>query len=337
MARKISTREAINEAISQSMRADEQVFIMGEDIGGGAGHKDDTYIDTLGGGFGVTKGLQSEFGRKRVIDMPISETGFLGMSLGAAFAGMRPIVEIMYVDFIGVCFDQLLNQISKFHYIYGGKKSAPIVIRTPVGAGLQAGAEHSQTLYPLFASLPGIKVVTPSSAYDAKGLLMQAIKDNDPVVFLEHKKIYLDECEVPEEPYYIEFGKADIKKEGSDVTIIGIQKMVVNALEAAKILEKEGISVEVVDLRTISPLDVDTMVSSALKTGRVIVAEESYPRCGLAADFSAILYDNVYGKLKKPIMRVMPPHAPIPYPSHLEEEWVPSVERLVNSVKELMK
>lgn len=335
MNRKLSTKDAINEAIAQSMGMDNNVFIMGEDLSGGAGNGE-AYDDTLGGAYGVTAGLVSKFGRDRVLDTPISETAFLGLSLGAAFAGMRPIVEIMYVDFIGVCFDQLLNQITKLHYIYGGKKAVPMVLRMPVGAGLRAGAEHSQTLYPLFASLPGLKVVTPSNAYDAKGLLMQAIKDNDPVVFLEHKRLYLNECEVPEEPYTIEFGKADVKRKGTDVTIIGIQKMVSNALAAADILAEKGISAEVVDLRTISPLDVDTMIESSRKTKRVIVADESYQRCGLASDYAAIINEKLFNELKAPVKRVMPPHTPIPFTGHLEDLWVPSVEDIVEAAMGLM-
>ncbi len=333
----MNIKDAINEAIRQEMREDERVFIMGEDIAGGAGHKGFENNEGLGGAFGVTKGLASEFGRKRVIDMPISETGFLGMGIGAAFAGLRPIVEIMYVDFIGVCFDQLFNQAAKMFYMYGGKKPVPMVLRMACGAGFRAGAEHGQTLYPMFTAIPGLKVVVPSNAYDAKGLMIQAIRDNDPVVFLEHKRLYMSECEVPEESYVIPFGKADIKREGSDVTVIAIQKMVEYSLKAAAELAKEGISVEVIDPRTLSPLDLDTMLKSAEKTGRVVIADESYPRCGMAADFAAQIGENLFGKLKAPIKRVIPPHAHIPFCAPLEDEWIPSSARIANTVREILK
>lgn len=337
MSRKLNVKDAINEAIRQEMRIDKNVFIMGEDIAGGAGNPGMENKSGLGGAFGVTNGLVEEFGRKRVIDMPISETGFLGMGIGAAFAGLRPIVEIMYVDFIGVCFDQLFNQAAKMFYLYGGKKTVPMVLRMACGAGFRAGAEHAQTLYPIFTSIPGLKVVVPSNAYDAKGLMIQAIRDNDPVVFLEHKRLYMSECEVPEEMYAIPFGKADVKREGKDVTIIAIQKMVEFSLEAAKELEKEGIDVEVIDPRTLSPLDLDTFIKSAEKTGRVIIVDESYPRCGIAADIAAQIGERMFGRLKAPIGRVIPPHAHIPYVGHLEDEWVPNVGRIVAAVKDIIK
>lgn len=330
--RKISIQQAVREGIAQSMREDENVFIMGEDICGGKGRSHDTALDAQGGAFGVTKGLAGEFGRERVIDTPISETAFTGLGIGAAHAGLRPIIELMYVDFAGVCFDQILNQASKMHYIYGGKTALPMVIRTTCGCGFRVGAEHSQTLYPMFTALPGLKVVAPSNAYDAKGLLVRAIRDNDPVIFLEHKRLYMRESEVPEEIYEIEFGKADIKREGSDVTIIAIQKMVEIALEAAEQLADEGVSVEVVDPRTLSPLDTKTLLASAKKTGRVVVADESYPRCGMAADFSAIITENLFGCLKAPVARVMPPHTPIPFSAGLEDAWMPNAEKIKAAV-----
>lgn len=333
MNRILNTKDAINEAIRQEMQRDDRVFIMGEDIAGGAGHKRFKNEDGLGGAFGVTKGLVKEFGRERVIDTPISETGFLGMGIGAAFAGLRPIIEIMYVDFIGVCFDQLYNQAAKMFYMYGGKKPVPMVLRMACGAGFRAGAEHGQTLYPMFTAIPGLKVVTPSNAYDAKGLMVQAIRDNDPVVFLEHKRLYMSECVVPEESYSIPFGKAEVVREGTDVTIIAIQKMVEYSLEAANQLAREGISIEVVDPRTLSPLDLDSLLMSAEKTGRVVIVDESYPRCGMASDFSAQISENLFGKLKSPIKRVVPPHAHIPFCAPLEDEWVPSVAKIINAVR----
>lgn len=337
MKRLLDTKGAINEGISMMMEQDENVFIMGEDICGAAGNDFEGSIDTLGGAYGVTKGLATKFGRERVIDMPISETAFLGMGIGAAFAGMRPIIEIMYVDFIGVCYDQLFNQAAKLFFLYGGKKPIPLVLRMPVGAGYRAGAEHSQVLYNMFASIPGLKVVTPSNAYDAKGLMMQAVKDNDPVVFLEHKKSYVRETEVPKEAYYIPFGKANIVREGKDVTIVALQRMVWEAEAAAEELAKEGISVEIIDPRTISPLDMDTIIKSVRKTGRVVVADESYPRCGMAADISAQIIETAFSDLKKPVKRVIPPHSHIPFSAPLEDAWIPDSNKIKQAVLELVK
>lgn len=334
--RMLSVKDAINEAIAQEMTADPTVFMMGEDIAGGAGVKGFECAGGLGGAFGVTNGLVEIFGRERIIDTPISETGFLGMGIGAAFAGLRPIIEIMYVDFIGVCYDQLFNQAAKMFYLYGGKKSVPLVLRMPCGAGLQAGAEHSQTLYNLFVSIPGLKVVAPSNAYDAKGLMIQAIRDNDPVVFLEHKRTYLTQCDVPEESYAIPFGKANIVKEGSDLTIIAIHKMVEKAEEAAKELEEAGISVEIIDPRTLSPLDLPTMIASGQKTKRVMIVDESYPRCGVAADIASVLQKELFGILEAPVCCVTPPHAHIPYVPELESAWIPSTARIVEEVKMMM-
>lgn len=336
MERKLNVKDAINEAISQQMSLDESIFMMGEDIAGGATNENFEKKTGLGGGFGVTVGLVEKFGRERIIDMPISEAGFLGMGIGAAFAGLRPIIEIMYVDFIGVCYDQLFNQAAKMYYMYGGKKPLPMVIRTVCGAGFRAGAEHSQTLYNLFTSIPGLKVVTPSNAYDAKGLLATAIKDNDPVVFLEHKRTYMIECEVPEESYTIPFGVARVAREGTDVTVIAIQRMVHFALEAAEEFAKIGVKVEVIDPRTLSPLDMKTILQSARKTKRVVIVDESYPRCGIAADISAQISEQTFGQLVAPVVRVVPPHAHIPFCGPLEDAWIPSKEDISNAVKRLL-
>lgn len=337
MGRKLNVKDAINEAISQQMKLDDNVFIMGEDIAGGSTNPEFERKTGLGGGFGVTVGLVEQFGRKRVIDTPISEAGFVGMAIGAAFAGLRPIVEVMYVDFMGVCYDQILNQASKMFYMYGGKKPLPMVIRTVCGAGFRAGAEHGQMLYNMFVSIPGLKVVVPSNAYDAKGLLATAIQDNDPVIFLEHKRTYMNECEVPEEPYTIPFGVANVARKGSDVTIIALQLMMRHALDASEELAKEGISAEVIDPRTISPLDLDTLLQSARKTKRVVIVDESYPRCGMAADISAQISENTFGQLSAPVTRVVPPHAHIPFCGPLEDEWVPSIEKVINAVRKIMK
>lgn len=336
MDRKMNVKDAINEAISQQMELDSNVFIIGEDIAGGSTNPDFDQKTGLGGGFGVTVGLVEKFGRKRVIDTPISESGFVGIGIGAAYAGLRPIVEIMYVDFVGVCYDQILNQASKMFHLYGGKKPLPMVIRTVCGAGFRAGAEHSQTLYNLFVSIPGLKVVVPSNAYDAKGLLATAIQDNDPVIFLEHKRTYMQECEVPEEPYKIPFGVARIVREGSDVTVIAIHKMVEYAQIASEELAQQGISVEIIDPRTLSPLDLDSLLNSARKTKRVVIVDESYPRCGIASDISAQISERTFGQLAAPIMRVVPPHAHIPFCAPLEDEWIPSAGKIKDAVMRIM-
>lgn len=319
------------------MARDESVFIMGEDIAGGKGLPEFENKSGLGGAYGVTHGLVEQFGRKRVIDTPISETGFVGMGIGAAYAGLKPIVEIMYVDFVGVCFDQILNQAAKMFYLYGGKKNIPMVIRMPCGAGFRAGAEHAQTLYQLFTMLPGLKVVTPSNAYDAKGLMIQAIRDKDPVIFLEHKRLYMSECEVPEESYTVPFGKANTICQGDDVTVIATHKMCEYALKAAQQLEADGIHAEVIDPRTLSPLDIDTMIASASRTKKVVIVDEGYPRCGIAADISAQLNEALFGTLQAPIKRVVPPHTHIPFSPSLETEWIPSVDKIVSGIKQVIE
>lgn len=336
MARILNVKDAINEAIAQEMWRDSSIYIMGEDIAGGAGNPRYENKSGLGGAYGVTAGLVEQFGRIRVVDTPISETAFLGMGLGAAFAGLRPIIEIMYADFIGVCYDQLLNQIAKFHFMYGGKKPVPLVLRMPCGTGFRAGPEHSQTLYPLFASIPGLKVVTPSNAYDAKGLMIRAIRDNDPVVFLEYKRLYLQECDVPEESYEIPFGKAEVKRAGTDVTIVGVHKMVNEALAAAEKLAEAGISAEVIDPRTISPLDANAIIESVNKTGHLVIADESYPRFSLASDIAAIVCERAFGSLKAPIARVLPPHAHIPFSAELEDAWTPDSQKIIAAVQNIL-
>ena len=246
MARKITFQQAINEALDQEMARDEDVVIMGEDVVGGAGTEGE--MDAWGGVLGVTKGLWGKYG-DRIMDTPISESGFVGAAVGAATAGLRPVCELMFIDFMGVCFDQIYNQAAKFRYMFGGKAETPVVIRTMVGAGFRAAAQHSQCLYPMFTAVPGLKVVIPSNPYDAKGLLIQAIRDNDPVIFCEHKVLYTVEGEVPEDSYTIPFGEADIAREGEDITVVALGRMVHQALEAAKTLSSDGISCEVVDLR----------------------------------------------------------------------------------------
>jgi len=339
MTRRLNIKDAINEALRQEMTADSRVILMGEDIAGGAG-RDDWYpeaADAWGGPFGVTKGLLPLFGRERVMDTAIAETGFVGAAVGAAIAGLRPVVEIMYVDFIGTSFDQLLNHAAKLRYVYGGKVSVPMVVRTVSGAGFRAGAEHSQTLYSIYTHVPGLKVVAPATPADARGLLLSAIRDPDPVIFIEHKRLYMFEGPVAEEATAIPLGVADIVRHGSDVTIVGVQKMVHTALDAAEILANDGIEAEVIDPRTYSPLDTDTILGSIEKTGRLVVVDESHPRCSLATDISAIAADAVFSSLRSPIKMVTGAHAPVPFSPPLEDAYIPSASRIVSAVQSQMR
>lgn len=338
MTRELTIKDAINEALHQEMAADDRIVLFGEDIAGGAG-RDVSYppaADAWGGPFGVTKGLLGRFGRERVIDTPIAETGFVGASIGAAVAGLRPIAEIMYVDFIGTSFDQLLNHAAKLRYVYGGKISVPLVIRTVTGAGFRAAAEHSQTLYSLYTHIPGLKVVAPSTPYDAKGLLIAAIRDPDPVIFMEHKRLYMQRGPVPEEPYEVPLGQARIARSGTDVTIVGVQKMVHTALAAAERLQAEGIDAEVIDPRSYSPLDTESILSSVRRTGRLVVVDESHPRCSLATDIAALAASEAFFDLKAPIRQVTAPHAPVPFSPVLEDAYIPSVERVCDAVRDVM-
>lgn len=334
MTRILNIKDAINEALRQEMEADSRVVLMGEDIAGGAGRDDNPEAaDCWGGVFGVTKGLLGQFGRERVVDTAIAETGFVGAAIGAALVGLRPVVEIMFADFIGTSYDQLLNQAAKLRYMYGGKVSVPIVVRTVTGAGFRAGAEHSQTLYSLYTHVPGLKVVAPSSAADAKGLMLSAIRDPDPVIFMEHKRLYLFDDEVPEEPYTIPFGVARIAREGRDVTIVGVQKMVHTALDAAEMLAADGIEAEVIDPRTYSPLDEDAILGSVEKTGRLVIVDESHPRCSLATDISALVADKGFATLRAPIRMVTGAHTPVPFSPPLEDAYIPSPDRIAEAVR----
>ena len=334
MARKLSMKMAINEAIDQEMTRDPTVIMIGEDIVGGAGSPGEE--DAWGGVLGVTKGLFHKH-PKQMIDAPLSESAYVGAAIGAATAGLRPIAELMFVDFIGVCLDQVFNQAAKFRYMFGGKAQTPVVIRAMCGAGFRAAAQHSQMLTPIFAHIPGLKVVCPSNAYDTKGLLIQAIRDNDPVIFLEHKNLYASECDVPEEPYAIPFGEANIVREGTDVTIVTYGWTVHRSVEAAEMLAKEGISVEVIDLRTISPIDMDTILESVQSTGRLVCVDEAHPRCSIAADIAANVAQDAFKYLKAPIQMVTSPHAPVPFSPVLEDVFVPDATKIAAAVRKTMK
>ncbi|HKY74955.1 MAG TPA: alpha-ketoacid dehydrogenase subunit beta, partial [Acidimicrobiia bacterium] len=272
MARTITMREAINEALDQEMARDESVVLMGEDIVGGAGSPGED--DAWGGVLGVTKGLYAKYGRERLLDTPLSESAYIGAAIGAATCGLRPVAELMFIDFMGVCFDQIYNQAAKFRYMFGGKAETPVTIRAMVGAGFRAAAQHSQMLTPIFTHIPGLKVVCPSTPYDTKGLLAASIRDNDPVIFCEHKAMYDMAGEVPEGSYTIPLGEAEVVQEGNDCTIVAYGLMVHRALEAAQVLSTESISCEVIDLRTLSPLDLDTVLESVENTGRLVCVDE---------------------------------------------------------------
>ncbi|MEE8246206.1 MAG: alpha-ketoacid dehydrogenase subunit beta [Alphaproteobacteria bacterium] len=333
MAKK-SFRAAINEALAQEMRRDPTVVVMGEDNVGGMGAPGED--DAWGGVLGVTKGLAPEFGRERVLDTPISESAFIGAAAGAAATGLRPVAELMFVDFMGVCLDQIFNQAGKFRYMFGGRAVTPLVIRTMYGAGFRAASQHSQCLYPVFTHIPGLKVVIPSSAYEAKGLLIQAIRDDDPVIFFEHKLLYDDEEEVPDEAYTIPFGEANLTREGGDVTVVAIGRMVGLANQAADGLEGEGVGCTVIDPRTTSPLDRDTILESVEETGRLVVVDEASPRCNLATDIAALVSQHAFDALKAPVRMVTPPHTPVPFAAELEDLYIPSPENIAEAVREVM-
>ncbi|WP_339546779.1 alpha-ketoacid dehydrogenase subunit beta [Pseudomonas sp. RA_35y_Pfl2_P32] len=334
MARKISYQQAINEALAQEMRRDPSVFIMGEDVAGGAGAPGEN--DAWGGVLGVTKGLYHQF-PGRVLDTPLSELGYVGAAVGAATCGVRPVCELMFVDFAGCCLDQILNQAAKFRYMFGGKASTPLVIRTMVGAGLRAAAQHSQMLTSLWTHIPGLKVVCPSSPYDAKGLLIQAIRDNDPVIFCEHKLLYSMQGDVPEELYTLPFGEANFLRDGKDVTLVSYGRTVNTAMDAARSLAGRGIDCEVIDLRTTSPLDEDSILESVEKTGRLVVIDEANPRCSMATDISALVAQKAFGALKAPIEMVTAPHTPVPFSDALEDLYIPDAAKIENAVLKLIE
>lgn len=323
--REIKYVDALNEALRQEMERDERVFIMGEDIG------------PFGGIFTVTKGLWEQFGEERVRDTPISEAGFVGAAVGAAATGMRPIAELMFMDFITIAMDQLANQAAKMRYMFGGKAKVPMVLRANMGAGRSSAAQHSQSLQAWAAHVPGLKVVMPSDPYDAKGLLIAAIRDDNPVVFLEHKFLYPIKGHVPEEIYTVPIGKAEVKRVGKDVTIVGTSMMVHKGLKVAEKLSHEGIDVEVVDVRTLAPLDRETIASSAKKTGRVVVSDEGCISYGAGAEIAMAIFEEAFDYLDAPIKRVCAPDVPIPFSPALEKFVCPSEEQLISAVKEIMQ
>ena len=332
MARTITFQQAINEALDQEMARDAGVILMGEDVAGGQGGEGE--MDAWGGPMGTTKGLYPKYG-DRVMDTPITESAFVGAAIGAAASGLRPVVELMFNDFMGVCFDQIFNQGAKFRYMFGGKAETPVVVRTMYGAGIRAAAQHSQSLYSIFTHIPGLKCVIPSTPYDAKGLLIQSIRDNDPIIFFEHKQLYQLEGEVPEESYTIPFGEANIVREGDAVTIVSLGQMVHLANEACDNLARDGIECEIIDLRTTSPLDEETILDSVEHTGRLVVVDEATPRCNIATDISALVAQNAFGALKAPIKMVTAPHTPVPFSDVLEDLYKPDAAKIEAAVREV--
>jgi len=334
MAKK-SFRQALNDALHSEMARDPRVIMMGEDLTGGAGANG--VKDAWGGAFGVTRGLLEAYGPERIRDTPISEAAFVGAAAGAALTGLRPIAELMFVDFAGVCLDQIMNQIAKFRYMFGGHAKTPLVIRATYGAGTRSAAQHTQAFYPIFTHIPGLKVVIPSNPYDAKGLLLQAIRDDDPVIFLENKMLYDTTGEVPDGAYTIPFGEARVVRDGKDVLIVALGRMVGVAEAAARTLAADGVSACIVDPRTTSPLDEDTLLEYTEDIGRVVIVDEANPRCSVATDISALLADKCFDSLKGPIRLVTAPHTPVPYAPNLEDAYVPSPEAVVNAVKSILK
>lgn len=320
----ITYSQALNDALREEMRADPRVFVMGEDIG------------AYGGVFRVTKDLLAEFGPQRVIDTPISEAGFVGLAIGAAMMGMRPVVELMFMDFALVAADQILNQAAKMRYMSGGKVSVPMVIRAQQGGGRGNGAQHSQSFEAWFAHTPGLKVVAPSTPYDAKGLLKSAIRDGNPIMFIEHKLLYNTKGEVPESDYHIPLGKADVKRVGRDITLVSYSRSLLHTLEAAETLSQRGIEAEVIDLRTIEPLDMHTILESIRGTARLLVIHEAHSNCGVGAEIIARVYEQAPDALVTPARRLGAKHVPIPVAEPLENAVLPQPADIVRLVEEMM-
>jgi pyruvate dehydrogenase E1 component beta subunit len=321
--RKITYREGVLEALREEMRRDERVFLLGEDIA------------EFGGSYKTTQGLLQEFGKERVRNTPISEAGIVGAALGAALMGMRPVAELMYIDFSGIAMDQIANQVAKVKYMFGGKAKVPLVIRTQGGAGRSSAAQHAQSLEAWFVHIPGLKVVQPSTAYDVKGLLKAAIRDDNPVIFIEHKLLYTVTSEIPDEDYLVPLGKADIKRQGTDCTLVATSRMVHFSLAAADRLAADGIQCEVVDPRTLAPLDEETILASVGKTNRLVIVSEAAPRCSFASEVAAVVAEKGFDLLDAPIQRVTALHTPMPFAPKLESFVVPSEDKIIAAVKQV--
>ena len=327
-------REAILQTLFQEMERDENVVVLGEDIVGGMGTAGGP--EAIGGIWSTSTGLFDKFGPDRVIDTPISESAIVGAAAGLALNGKRPVAELMFADFIGVCLDQLWNQIGKFRYMFGGKARCPAVIRMAYGAGFNAAAQHSQSVYSLLTALPGLKVVIPSTPADAKGLLTQAIRDDDPVLFMEHKALYAADGDVPEGEYLLPFAHANLVRTGDDVTIVTCGMMVGFSEQAADALAEDGIGCDVIDLRTTSPIDEEAILDSVETTGRLVIVDESPPRCSLATDIAALVSQKAFASLKAPPALVTAPHTPIPFARELESAYLPSPDKIEAAVRKTL-
>jgi acetoin:2,6-dichlorophenolindophenol oxidoreductase subunit beta len=327
MERTLTYVKAIGEAMSQEMARDPSVVSFGEDNIGGMGCD-----GKLGNAWGPTQGLYEKF-PNQILDTPITEAAFVGAAVGAAASGLRPIVDLLFADFMGVAFDQLINQAAKLRYMFGGQGNTPLVVRTLYGAGMRGGAQHSQSLYSLVTHVPGLKVVIPATPYDAKGLMTEAIRDEDPVIYFEHKMLYWTPGEVPVEPYSVPFGQSRLVRAGIDCTVVALGRMVGLAEQASVELAAEGIDVEIIDPRTVSPLDEASIYRSVEKTGRLVVVDESPPRCGMARDIAALVAENRFASLRGPVRTVTAPHSPVPYSPGLEDRYIPSVEEIARIVR----
>ncbi len=315
--------KAIADAIAEEMARDERVILLGEDVG------------APGGAFGATRGLHQQFGGERVRDTPISETAIVGAAVGAAANGLRPIVEIMFMDFIGTCWDQVVNQMAKMHYMFGGQMRLPLVLRTHTGAGLNAGPQHSGSLEAWAVHVPGLKVVMPSTPADVKGLLKSAIRDDNPVIVIENKTLYAMKGEVPAGEHLVPIGRAEVRRAGTDVTVVALSRMVHEALKAAELLAKDGISAEVLDPRTLSPLDHDAILASVAKTGRLVIAHEAWGPCGVGAEIAAVAAEAGFRSLKAPVRRVTPPFTPVPFSPPMEKFWLPDAGKIAAAAREV--
>jgi len=319
MTREIFFMQAVNEALHQEMERDPDIFVAGEDVGQ---HQ---------GAFRITAGLYAKYGEERVVDTPISEAGIIGLAVGSAACGLRPVVEIMFMDFIGIAMDPILNQMAKMKYMFGGKARLPIVVRTTCGAGIRVAAQHSQSLEAIVCHIPGLKVVMPSCAYDAKGLLIAAIRDDNPVFFLEHKRLYGQREDVPEEPYVVPLGAAQVKRPGRDVTIVATGAMVPEALKAADTLAGQGIEAEVIDPRTLQPLDTGLILDSVQRTHRVVVAHEAVRFGGIGAEIVAQIAEGAFDYLDAPPRRIGAPFTPVPFSPVLEDAWLPNAQNIIDA------
>jgi pyruvate/2-oxoglutarate/acetoin dehydrogenase E1 component len=332
--RTLTFREALNEGIRLEMRRDPMVIMMGEDIAGGAAtFLEEKGEEAWGGDLGMTKGLVQEFGRERIRDTPISESAFIGAAVGAASTGLRPIAELMFVDFFGVCMDQIFNQGGKLRYMFGGKAKVPMVIETLIGAGFRAAAQHSECLYSVFTHMPGLKTVVPSTPYNAKGLMSAAIRDDDPVIYFVHKVLLDTSGPVPEGEYVVPLGKAEVARAGKDATVVAIGRMRLFAEQAAEELAKDGIDVEVIDPQSLSPLDESTILESVRKTHRLVVVDEDYPLCSMASEIIALAAKEAFGYLDAAPEAVTAPHTPVPFSPALEDVYIPSPARIVAAVR----